>query len=65
MNRELIPSKAFLRALRKYTSKHPQSKKRIQETLETLSNDAFTPKLRTHKLKGELRAFGHAARVTT
>lgn len=54
MIRELIPTSAFSRAVRKYLKRHPDAANRIQHTLETLSADAFTPSLRTHKLKGDL-----------
>jgi addiction module RelE/StbE family toxin len=54
MNRELIPTAAFSRAVRRYLRRHPQSANKIGEVLETLENDAFTPRLRTHKLKGDL-----------
>ena len=54
MNRELIPTTAFTRAVRKYLKRHPQAAERINLTLQALSEDAFTPRLRTHKLKGEL-----------
>lgn len=33
--------------------KHPNVVKDIQSALELLEEDAFHPKLRTHKLKGE------------
>ena len=55
MNRELIPTTAFTRAARKYLKRHPQSQTRLRDALKSLSNDAFAPSLKTHKLKGELK----------
>ena len=54
MTRELIPTTAFGRAVRKFLKRHPQCAQSIEETLDALSADAFAPKLRTHKLKGDL-----------
>jgi len=54
MNRELIPTTAFKKAVRKFLKRHPKSAKSIEETLANLAEDAFAPKLRTHKLKGDL-----------
>jgi len=54
MIRELIPTTSFKRAARKHTKRHPESTNRIQQALEALSADAFSPSLRTHKLKGDL-----------
>jgi len=34
--------------------KHPQVANEIRNTLELLAEDAFYPRLRTHKLKGKL-----------
>ena len=54
MKRQLLPSPAFLRALRRTVKKQPQIAAVLQATLEVLSEDAFHPQLRTHKLKGKL-----------
>ena len=54
MNRELIQSTAFLRMLRKHLKKHPEDADSIEFTLELLAEDAFNPRLKTHKLKGDL-----------
>lgn len=54
MNRELVPTAAFRRAARKFLRHHPQCAQSIEETLDRLAVDAFAPKLRTHKLKGDL-----------
>ncbi len=54
MNRELIRSTAFLRAARRYLKKHPQAAEELEATLVLLSEDAFDPRLKTHKLKGDL-----------
>ena len=54
MNRELIRSSAFIRAARRYWKKHSQSADVLEATLSLLSEDAFDPRLKTHKLKGDL-----------
>ncbi len=55
MKRTLLRSTAFVRAAKKITRKHPQSAPDIQNSLELLGTDAFYPRLRTHKLKGDLQ----------
>ena len=54
MNRELVRSTAFIRAVRRYLKKHPQAADDLEATLMLLSEDAFEPRLKTHKLKGDL-----------
>ncbi len=54
MKRTLLKSKAFIRSAKKYIKKSPNIIEDIKETLELLSEDAFHPSLRTHKLKGIL-----------
>jgi len=50
VKRELLKSKAFIRSAKKFIKKSPQIIDDIEETLELLSEDAFS--LKTHKLKG-------------
>ncbi len=52
--RELVPKKRFLRALRKFTRKHPEFASKIQVVLTQLSLDPFQPALETHGLSGTL-----------
>jgi mRNA-degrading endonuclease YafQ of YafQ-DinJ toxin-antitoxin module len=54
VNRELIRSTAFIRTARRYLKKHPQVAEDLEATLLLLSEDAFHPRLKTHKLKGDL-----------
>lgn len=54
MKRLLLPSTAFIRSSRRFTRKHPQLASELQLTLELLAEDAFHPRLKTHKLKGKL-----------
>ena len=54
MSRELIRSRAFIRAVRRYLKKHPQTADDLEATLLLLAADAFGPHLKTHKLKGDL-----------
>jgi addiction module RelE/StbE family toxin len=51
----LLRSSAFVRNARKIVKKQPQLAQNIQETLELLCIDPFQTRLRTHKLKGELK----------
>jgi addiction module RelE/StbE family toxin len=54
VNRELIRSTAFIRAARKHVKKNPQSATDLDGALRLLADDAFDPRLKTHKLKGDL-----------
>jgi len=54
MNRVLLRSAAFVRAAKKITKKNRQTAPDIEAALEMLANDAFDPRLRTHKLSGDL-----------
>jgi len=54
VNRELLRSTAFIRAARRYLKKYPQVADDLEATLLLLSQDAFDPRLKTHKLKGDL-----------
>jgi addiction module RelE/StbE family toxin len=59
VRRVLIQSPAFVRAAKRFTKKQPAATEAIRQTLDQLHADAFDPKLRTHKLKGDLA--GHWA----
>jgi mRNA interferase YafQ len=54
VRRELIRSTAFFRALRRYLKRRRQVSADVKTTLDLLGNDAFDPRLKTHKLTGEL-----------
>lgn len=54
MKRELLRSSAFVRAAKRLLKKHPDVAEDLRVTLALLSEDAFHPKLKTHKLKGDL-----------
>jgi len=54
LKRVLLPSPAFLRSGRRFACKQPQAAGELQAMLELLAQDAFHPKLKTHKLKGQL-----------
>lgn len=54
MNRVLLRSNAFIRAVRKLVKKNAASAADVQTALALLEADAFDPRLRTHKLSGEL-----------
>lgn len=55
MKRKLLRSKAFVRAARRAVKKDPQLAPQLSLALSRLSEDAFAPILRSHKLKGTLR----------
>lgn len=48
---------------RKFLRKHPDLIEKYEKVLENLQVNPFMPSLRTHKLKGELKAF-HACSLT-
>jgi mRNA-degrading endonuclease YafQ of YafQ-DinJ toxin-antitoxin module len=54
MKRELIPTKPFIRAARRLAKMRPAAAADLETALALLSEDAFHPALRTHKLKGKL-----------
>ena len=54
MNRPLIRSSPFVKSARRFVKKHPQMADALRHTLAQLSEDAFHPTLKTHKLKGNL-----------
>ena len=54
MFRELIQSNGFVRKLRRYLKRQPAAIGEVEATLLLLSEDAFDPRLRTHKLTGDL-----------
>jgi len=54
MRRTLIPSPAFVRAAKRFARKQPVAAAAIRQTLSQLEADAFDPRLRTHKLQGDM-----------
>lgn len=52
----LLRSTAFIKAARKYLSKHPRSADDFGEALRMLAADPHDPRLKIHKLKGELQS---------
>ncbi|MBN1866865.1 type II toxin-antitoxin system YafQ family toxin [Candidatus Sumerlaeota bacterium] len=54
MRRALLRSPSFVRAAKRLVKKQPQVLATIRETLMLVESDAFDPRLRTHKLKGDL-----------
>jgi addiction module RelE/StbE family toxin len=55
VNFVLLRSNIFIRNARKIVKKQPFLAQNIRETLDLLCVDPFQPRLRTHKLKGELK----------
>ena len=51
----LLRSTSFIRAAKKYISKYPQAAADIRDALQLLANDLSHPRLKTHKLKGDLK----------
>jgi addiction module RelE/StbE family toxin len=54
VRRELVRTTAFVRAMRRYLKKRRQAAPEVSATLELLAADAFDPRLKTHKLTGDL-----------
>jgi addiction module RelE/StbE family toxin len=52
--RPLLRSSAFVRRAKKVLKKHPHFSEDFHSALELLATDCFHPRLKTHKLKGEL-----------
>lgn len=50
----LTTDSKFKRAFKRLVKKNPQLQDKILATLEMLSNDPFTPSLKSHKLMGTL-----------
>jgi len=57
MKRELLRSSAFVRAARRMVKSNPRTADDLRATLELLSEDAFHPRLRTHRLKSPFADF--------
>ena len=54
MKRTLLRSSAFVRAAKRHVKKRPAVAQDLQQALELLAEDAFDPRLKTHKLRGDL-----------
>ena len=52
--RRLAWDASFRRAFKRRTRKDPYLRQRILEVLELLAQNAFDPRLKTHKLRGQL-----------
>lgn len=65
MKRTLLKSATFIRAAKKVVRRDQQVAEAIRDTLTQLSEDAFHPTLKTHKLKGNLAGSGPVAWNTT
>jgi len=54
LKRLLLPTAPFLRSAKRLTKRNSTLAKELQLTLELLEADANHPRLKTHKLKGQL-----------
>jgi len=54
LRRVLLYSPRFVRAAKRLLKKQPAARDALRDALAHLEADAFDPRLRTHKLKGEL-----------
>ncbi len=52
--KQLISTPKFKRAFRKFAKKNPALQRRIEETIQQMRTDVFSPSLGTHKLTGKL-----------
>jgi addiction module RelE/StbE family toxin len=55
VKRQLLRYSAFVRAAKRLLEKQPQAEGAFSQALTLLEENAFHPKLRTHKLKGRLQ----------
>lgn len=53
MNRQLVLTPRFQRALKKFIKGNSRLQKQIEVTLQEMENDVFAPNIATHRLKGE------------
>lgn len=68
MKRALLSSSAFVRAAKKYCKARPEAADDLRSALQLLEADAFHPRLKTHKLSGQLKdswaaSAGHDLRI--
>ena len=54
VKRNLVLSKSFEKSYIKFVNKRPVLKNAIQKSILLLAEDALNPKLKTHKLSGNL-----------
>ena len=54
MRRQVHPSSAFSRSMKRLSKKDHRALAAVRTTLVMLQDDAFDPRLGTHKLKGDL-----------
>ncbi|MBI5325798.1 MAG: type II toxin-antitoxin system YafQ family toxin [Ignavibacteriae bacterium] len=54
MKRTLLKTNAFIKSAKDFISSHPEKGEIINNTLNSLSENLHEPKLKTHKLKGNL-----------
>lgn len=54
VNRDLLRTPAFIRALRRFLKGRPHLRPDVESALQMLAEDAFDPPLKTHKLSGHL-----------
>ena len=55
--RELVLTSKFKRSYKKFISRNPKLKLKLQKILKQMREDVFAPNLATHKLKGEFEGF--------
>ena len=52
--RPLLPTRVYVRTARRLARKNPQTAGDLRAALDLLTEDAFHPSLKTHKLRGNL-----------
>jgi mRNA-degrading endonuclease YafQ of YafQ-DinJ toxin-antitoxin module len=55
LKRVLLRTAAFVRAAKKYCKARPEAADELRSALELLEENAFHPRLKTHKLSGQLK----------
>jgi mRNA-degrading endonuclease YafQ of YafQ-DinJ toxin-antitoxin module len=55
--RKIVFSPKFGRALRRYVKRNPELRSRIENVIQQMELDVFSPSLGTHPLRGKLEGF--------
>ncbi|MBF0198574.1 MAG: type II toxin-antitoxin system YafQ family toxin [Planctomycetes bacterium] len=55
MSYNLLQSSRFTRQLKRVLKNNPELKRAVLLVLQTLAEDPYHPRLKTHKLKGDLK----------
>ena len=67
--KRIVASRRFERSYKKYIKKHPERINDIKDSINSLSSDKHTEKIKIHKLSGQLKGMlafscGYDCRIT-